>query len=83
MQWEQFVNEKVESGRYQTAIEMPRDGLRLLEQRELALKRITFSTKEDLEEMLEAGIKGLDAGKGIPGEVALKSLVNARQKSLG
>ena len=74
LQWEQFVNEKVESGRYQTASEVLRDGLRLLEQREKALQRISFHTKEELEEMLELGIKELDAGKGIPGEVALKDL---------
>ncbi len=74
MQWEQFVTEKVQSGRYQTASEVLRDGLRLLEQREQALKRLSFRTKEELEEMLEAGITELDAGKGIPGEVAMKSL---------
>lgn len=73
-QWEQFVNEKVESGRYQTASEVLRDGLRLLEQREKTLRQISFSTKEELEELLEVGIKELDAGKGIPGDVALKQL---------
>ena len=73
-QWERFVIEKVQSGRYQTASEVLRDGLRLLEQREQALKGVTYSTKAELEEMLEEGIKDLDAGKGIPGKVALKSL---------
>ncbi len=53
MQWEQFVNEKVESGRYQTASEVLRDGLRLLEQREKALRRMSPQTKQELEEMLE------------------------------
>lgn len=74
IQWEQFVNEKVESGRYQTASEVLRDGLRLLEQREIALRRLSPQTKEELEEMLEVGIKELDAGKGIPGDVAVKDL---------
>jgi antitoxin ParD1/3/4 len=74
VQWEQFVNEKVESGRYQTASEVLRDGLRLLEQREKALRSISPQTREDLEEMLEVGIRQLDAGKGIPGEAALKDL---------
>jgi hypothetical protein len=39
-----------------------------------------------LEEMLEAGIKELDAGKGIPGDVALKSLrqrAAARRRARG
>lgn len=74
LQWEQFVNEKVKSGRYQTASEVLRDGLRLLEQREKALRRMSPQTMEELEEMLEVGIKELDAGKGIPGDVALKDL---------
>jgi len=86
MQWEQFVNEKVESGRYQTASEVLRDGLRLLEQREKALQSISPRTKEELEEMLEVGIRQLDAGKGIPGDVALKNLrqrAAARRRARG
>jgi antitoxin ParD1/3/4 len=86
MQWEQFVNEKVESGRYQTASEVLRDGLRLLEQREKTLQSISPRTKEELEEMLEVGIRQLDAGKGIPGDVARKNLrqrAAARRRSRG
>ena len=86
IQWEQFVNEKVESGRYQTASEVLRDGLRLLEQREIALRRLSPQTKEELEEMLEVGIKELDAGKGIPGDVAVKDLrqrAAARRRARG
>lgn len=73
-QWEQFVNEKVQSGRYQTASEVLRDGLRLLEQREKALRRMSPQTIEELERMLEAGIKQLDAGKGVLGDLAIKDL---------
>ena len=86
MQWEEFVNEKVESGRYQTASEVLRDGLRLLEQREKTLQSISPRTKEELEEMLEVGIRQLDAGKGIPGDVALKNLrqrAAARRRARG
>ena len=86
IQWEEFVNEKVESGRYQTASEVLRDGLRLLEQREKALRRMSPQTREELEEMLEIGIKELDAGKGIPGDVALKDLrqrAAARRRARG
>ena len=78
VQWEQFVNEKVESGRYLTASEVLRDGLRLLEQRENALRSISPRTSEDLEDMLEVGIRELDAGKGVPGDAAVKTL---RQRS--
>lgn len=44
------------------------------QQQEQAFRRISFCSKEELEKMLEEGIKGLDAGKGIPGKVALKKL---------
>lgn len=70
-QWERFVIEKVESGRYQTASEVLRDGLRLLEERERALERVSFRTREDLEEKLEKGIKQLDSGRGVSGIVAV------------
>jgi antitoxin ParD1/3/4 len=86
MQWERFVTKKVQSGRYQTASEVLRDGLRLLEQRDRAVTRVSFSTKEELEEMLEEGIKELDAGNGIPGKVALKTLrerAAARRRARG
>lgn len=86
IQWERFVNEKVESGRYQTASEVLRDGLRLLEQREKALRRMSPQTLEELEEMLEVGINELDAGKGIPSDVALKDLrqrAAARRRTRG
>lgn len=85
-QWERFVNEKVESGRYQTASEVLRDGLRLLEQRERTLRQLSFRSREELEKMLEVGISQLDAGKGIPGRVAVKSLrkrAAARRRSRG
>ena len=86
VQWEQFVTEKVQSGRYQTASEVLRDGLRLLEQREQVLKRVSFRNKAELEDLLEAGIAELDAGKGIAGEVALKTLrerAAARRRTRG
>ena len=85
-QWEQFVNEKVQSGRYQTASEVLRDGLRLLEQRENALKRMSPQTMEELEQMLEVGIKQLDAGKGVHGDLAIKDLrkrAAARRRARG
>ena len=74
MQWEQFVTDKVQSGRYQTASEVLRDGLRLLEQRERTLDRVSFGTKAELEPRLQAGLDQLDAGKSVPGEVAVKRL---------
>lgn len=53
---------------------MLRDGLRLLEERERNVRRVSFRTKEELEEMLEVGIQELDAGRGVPGDAAVKDL---------
>lgn len=74
LEWEQFVNKKVESGRYDSASEVLREALRLLEEREKALQRITFNSQEELEDLLAEGVRELDANKGIPGDVALKTL---------
>ncbi len=78
IQWERFVTEKVQSGRYQTASEVLRDGLRLLEQRERTLDRVSFSTEQELEEKLKVGLKQLDAGQG-----RLRERAAARRRANG
>jgi antitoxin ParD1/3/4 len=65
--WEQFVEGKVKSGDYQTASEVLRDGLRLLEKEEL-LKRISVGSLPELEAVLLQAAESLDAGNGANGE---------------
>ena len=65
--WEQFVEGKVNSGDYQTASEVLRDGLRLLEKEEW-LKRISVGSLPELEAKLLAAADSLDGGKGVDGE---------------
>jgi antitoxin ParD1/3/4 len=62
--WETFVGKKVSSGDYQTASEVLREGLRLLEQRDL-LKRISVSSMAELEQKLLEGVASLDRGEGV------------------
>jgi antitoxin ParD1/3/4 len=63
--FERFVKEQVESGRYSSASEVLRAGLRLLEDQErLRLQK--------LDRMIAEGLGGLDAGKGIPADRVFK-----------
>ncbi|MGA2659025.1 MAG: type II toxin-antitoxin system ParD family antitoxin [Verrucomicrobiota bacterium] len=75
--WEQFVEGKVRSGDYQTASEVLRDGLRLLEKEEL-LKQISVGSLPELEAKLLKAAESLDAGKGVDGEQVFARL---RQRS--
>jgi antitoxin ParD1/3/4 len=71
--WEKFVGKKVSSGDYQTASEVLRDGLRLLEERDL-LKRVSVSSMAELEQKLLAGVASLERGEGVEGDKAFKRL---------
>jgi antitoxin ParD1/3/4 len=61
--WENFVEDKVKSGDFQTASEVLRQGLRLLEKEEL-LKRISVQSLPELEAKMLAAAASLDAGRG-------------------
>jgi antitoxin ParD1/3/4 len=81
--WEKFVDKKVSSGDFQTASEVLREGLRLLEERDL-LKRISVSSMAELEQQLVRGMASLDRGEGVDGEEAFKRLrqrIKDRKKS--
>jgi antitoxin ParD1/3/4 len=71
--WDQFVASKVESGDFQTASEVIREGLRLLEKEEL-LKKISAASLPELEAKLLQAAASLDAGKGVDGEEVFKRL---------
>jgi antitoxin ParD1/3/4 len=71
--WDQFVEGKVRSGDYQTASEVIRDGLRLLEKEEL-LKRISVSSMAELEAKLLEAAAAIDTGRKVNGEEAFARL---------
>ncbi len=75
--WEQFVENKVKSGDYQTASEVLRDSLRLLEKEDL-LKKISVESLPELEAKMLQAAKSLDEGKGVPIE---KVFARLRQRS--
>jgi antitoxin ParD1/3/4 len=78
--WEGFVDSKVKSGDFQTASEVLREGLRLLEEKDL-LKRISVSSMAELEEKLLAGVASLNRGQGIEGEEAFRRLRHRARSS--
>jgi antitoxin ParD1/3/4 len=63
---EHMVDEKVKTGRYASASEVIREGLRLLEEQDqLKLKRLV-----EVQRKIDRGIEQLDKGLGIPGSEA-------------
>ena len=62
---EEFVNEKVRTGLYNSASEVIREGLRLLKEQD-ELKRIRLDA---LRRDIQKGIDSLDKGKGTPLDV--------------
>jgi antitoxin ParD1/3/4 len=83
---EEFIEKEVKTGMYQSASEVIRAGLRLLKDEKTPKPRFIVSSMEELEEKLLVGIRQLDRGEGIPGEVAAKQLrerAKARRKSDG
>lgn len=83
---EEFIEKEVKTGMYQSASEVIRAGLRLLKDEKIPKPRFMVSSMEELEEKLLVGIRQLDRGEGLPGEVAAKQLrerAKTRRKSNG
>ena len=70
---EQFVNQKVESGKYPTADDVIHEGLRLLQERDEADRK-----REDLRREIAVGIVQIEQGKVAPLS-AREMLVRLRQ----
>lgn len=64
----QFVDQRVEEGRYQSASEMVREGLRLLEQRE----REQAARIDAMRSMILQGVDELDRGESLDGPQTMR-----------
>jgi antitoxin ParD1/3/4 len=67
---EQLVHEKVKSGRYLSASEVVREGLRLLEERDQLYK----ARLAELQKEVNIGVKEADRGELIDGEVVMQEI---------
>jgi antitoxin ParD1/3/4 len=63
---EKLVTSKVESGLYQSASEVIREGLRLLEDQD----RLRELHMAEVRKKIQTGLDELDRGEGIPGDEA-------------
>lgn len=71
---ERFVKEQVDAGRYQTASEVVREGLRMLLERKEAIA--------SLNRKIERGLADADAGRLHSPDEA-RAILNARRKARG
>jgi antitoxin ParD1/3/4 len=67
---EQLVHEKVKSGRYLSASEVVREGLRLLEERD----RLYKARLAELQKEVNIGVEEADRGELIDGEVVMQEI---------
>jgi antitoxin ParD1/3/4 len=76
---EQFVESRVASGRYQTASEVIREGLRLLEEREQTRE----AALEQLRAQLRLGVGQADRGEFLDGDAVCEEIrqLSARRRA--
>ena len=69
---EKLVEKKVKSGRYQSASEVIREGLRLIEGQD----RLRELRLQEARKKIQTGLDQLDHGEGIPGEQVYPQMEN-------
>lgn len=67
---EELVHDKVKSGRYLSASEVVREGLRLLEERD----RLYKARLADLQKEITIGVEEADRGELVDGEVVMQEI---------
>jgi len=73
---ERLVSEKVQTGRYASASEVIREGLRLLEEQDQLKQRRLAEVRQKI----DRGLEQLDRGMGFPGDEARARLRRTKSK---
>ena len=73
---DQFINERVASGRYQSASEVVREGLRLLEEREERRQ----TALQELRELITVGLEEAKRGELLEGEQVMTDLMRRHEE---
>ncbi len=76
-QLHKFVQDKIKSGRYTSASEVVREGLRMVEEREKARERSLHSIRRQIDQ----GIAALDRGDSVDGDTFFRSLERRAKSS--
>lgn len=69
-EFEEFIQDRVRSGRYHSASEVVREALRLLEDQD-EVRRLRL---DEIRKRIAAGLASLEKGQGIPGDEAFDEL---------
>lgn len=74
---EQLIQEKIKSGKYESAYEVIVEALRLLEERDKHYEKWVEETREKV----AVGLEQLDQGEGIDGEIVIARLRDKLHKA--
>jgi antitoxin ParD1/3/4 len=77
-EWEQFINARIASGRYQSASEVVREGLRLLDEREEDRQ----TALQELRQCVAVGLEEAKRGELLDGEQVMADLMRRHEERI-